>query len=1764
MSFSTQHDTQKNATVQSKEQEQEVVDVQKQEGQSHPKSDVDVSRKIINGSRVQPKLTMGSVGDKFEQEADETADKVMSKPMENSFSGGADDESPNVSKKAFLQAAEEETDTVNPKAETLEAEEQISKKAFLQTVSENEQVNQMAEEPEVAAMADEEQVSKKEETDIVNPKAAALESEEQISKKSFLQTVSEEETVSRKADGLEADETISKKSFLQAAEEESETVNAKEEAPEPDEQISKKDFLQTVLYDENKDVKSDMLNAKSEESDVVNSMSEETEVAAKTDEEQVSAKVEFPTIPGPAEVMKPGVQDGDPKAKKGKGDKKKGGKEGGAAEAPKEGEGKKKEGAQKGVIDIQKPKKAKKPKNKPPKVQKKDGTENNSGELDDAFEARLKSTKGGGRPMPKSTLKEMEQRFGRSFKNIRVHTGGEAAKLCAEIGAKAFTNGNHIYFNAGQFDPESMSGKLLLAHELTHTIQQGAAGKSSKVQREPFKPEGEPPAGKGKPSPIDDGAKVNKEGDSFMKDHDNYDEDNANKPVSEMDEDEKEQMNATSGESKEEQAEVEAKGVNKPKKARGKEAIEETVKEKAKIEKQQPEEEEKTENDEEGEKKEEEKSDAELAAERSEKAIQRAEELKDPMKFPEFSMPRLEKPKDADNKELPGDPELDHVVRGIAYLGKAIREHAFELLRHSFIQKKKAFSLDGVIEKQKEDLVNAETVVTNADDYSGSYKEASEKGKVAKEESNTRQEFTAAEAPKLKEVAEGAKGDASTMVEDTENQSKNNSKNLPTDADARKDAEEQGGEMDNMAVGALTIMEAIIFGTLSMETYIKDAEFAGQTNLEGQGQIEETDSWIEQYDARNQELKDGNTQTKEQLAAVEFGPEEMRERAASVEDGGYELYAATVVLETELIDIQEKYLNDMSKVKSVETLEKEKKEEEEAQKQGKAAGAGPGGGDLQLTEDQVSVISMGGMTQEEQEQFIADNPGKEEDFQVALDGLEGLIGPEEPEEGHDFTPEDTSFKNELLGRKREKFDTGFNKAVGLDHQDPRQAEFAPIEQERKKRLSKPLDIADKNMTVLSYKQKEMIAGNLVTDSMVYDVGNMFTWENAGKMAGQMAQGMIDPRMAISGVFGGFEKIGNGIINFSEHWKEDPLGAVLKAGADIATGIATIATSVLGICAMINAVMLAITVFGWMFPLPFTIPSMTWLGTVMTISGYTAMIAGALSFRLNQLMYQHNLHKAASATTAREFLGFSLDMKENVQDGATGLMSIAGGYGGVKMGKGFNMKNVVNPIKTPKRALATARKTWRGAKKMSGQVFRSVQKGMKRLASGGMKTVKYLRGKIKGLFGKLKSKFKKNRPKNIKHAGKGKNLGTLEGKPVKMEMDFPDGHKGKALNDGQCAICSNCSTIKKKYGKQLADNPDIDARLKKLEDDLKPLLDADEGSLTPTQKTQRDHMVAEQKALHDDLQAMKDGNPTPTQKALDDIDSPDSVKGICFAAGTKVKTPFGYSNIEELKVGDEVISYSEEARKLQKSFVTKLYTNWATKVVYITIGLETIKSTWSHPFWSVDKQRYIKAGDLSEGMKLFTAAGREEEITRIKLVEEEIDTFNLEVSGSHNYFVSEMDILVHNKTTSYVTNTTPVKSEIYGIIDTQTGKIMYVGKASGSSTMMTRFTQDHSPNSLKKFGVDFNAPANIGRYKPIQLASGNWNKFTTAMMEQHYINKHGMAKSQEVTGPGGRKRKGRLFNKIRAIGPEKFKLIQTILKKRGQTLSDLFNHNGSCS
>lgn len=89
-----------------------------------------------------------------------------------------------------------------------------------------------------------------------------------------------------------------------------------------------------------------------------------------------------------------------------------------------------------------------------------------------------------GRPLDSATRAFMESRFGHDFGQVRIHAGAQAATSAQSMGAVAYTVGHHVVFGEGHYVPDTFAGQRLLAHELTHVIQQKGSGASTLIQRE--------------------------------------------------------------------------------------------------------------------------------------------------------------------------------------------------------------------------------------------------------------------------------------------------------------------------------------------------------------------------------------------------------------------------------------------------------------------------------------------------------------------------------------------------------------------------------------------------------------------------------------------------------------------------------------------------------------------------------------------------------------------------------------------------------------------------------------------------------------------------------------------------------------------------------------------------------------------------------------------------------------------------------------------------------------------------------------------------------------------------------------------------------------------------------------------------------------------------------------------------------------------------------------------------------------------------------
>ena len=101
--------------------------------------------------------------------------------------------------------------------------------------------------------------------------------------------------------------------------------------------------------------------------------------------------------------------------------------------------------------------------------------------VDDEAARAIDAKRGKGAELDRAARGELEQSLGHDFSDVRVHADAESAALSRALDAKAFTTGSDVFFGANAYDPGSSAGRELLAHELTHVVQQRGAPTSGEL-----------------------------------------------------------------------------------------------------------------------------------------------------------------------------------------------------------------------------------------------------------------------------------------------------------------------------------------------------------------------------------------------------------------------------------------------------------------------------------------------------------------------------------------------------------------------------------------------------------------------------------------------------------------------------------------------------------------------------------------------------------------------------------------------------------------------------------------------------------------------------------------------------------------------------------------------------------------------------------------------------------------------------------------------------------------------------------------------------------------------------------------------------------------------------------------------------------------------------------------------------------------------------------------------------------------------------------
>ncbi|MBV6714144.1 HINT domain-containing protein [Paenibacillus chitinolyticus] len=137
---------------------------------------------------------------------------------------------------------------------------------------------------------------------------------------------------------------------------------------------------------------------------------------------------------------------------------------------------------------------------------------------------------------------------------------------------------------------------------------------------------------------------------------------------------------------------------------------------------------------------------------------------------------------------------------------------------------------------------------------------------------------------------------------------------------------------------------------------------------------------------------------------------------------------------------------------------------------------------------------------------------------------------------------------------------------------------------------------------------------------------------------------------------------------------------------------------------------------------------------------------------------------------------------------------------------------------------------------------------------------------------------------------------------------------------------------------------------------------------------------------------------------------------CFVAGTKVQTDEGEKNIEDIEVGDKVLSKDENNPDGELAYkeVTALYRNQRDDIIKLHVGEQIIETTNNHPFW-VEGKGWVLADEVQEGDKLQKADGSNLTIDKVEFVklDEKVTVYNFTVADFHTYYVTDIGIWVHN-------------------------------------------------------------------------------------------------------------------------------------------------------
>ncbi len=1088
-----------------------------------------------------------------------------------------------------------------------------------------------------------------------------------------------------------------------------------------------------------------------------------------------------------------------------------------------------------------------------------------------ALDDQLKETKGQGTPLAPEVKSEMESGFGADFSQVKTHTGKHAADMNKSLGAKAFTNQGDIYFNQGNFDPASKDGKHLLAHELTHTIQQGVAKPAAPKTNQPAEKKDLNPSdiaaakdqAKATPGTAEKAEKLVKEASSDLKGKQPVA--TTPQPAVEQQQEALAEKQAANQEKQAEEAQKEPHSDQAKNPEEGKadvknpeeqpaealdQAVEKEISEKTKEKEPKNEKAAHSKGKGSGEKEKSEEGEEKKAGEGKEKKEEDPgpegvkEDYDNP---PPVKDAKVEEATDKAGEGVGVDEEANVNVEGLIMTAQQFRDQGKASLDRVKTQvenrekaEKKKKELDKKIEGSDKALKTAEK---NTDIRDKKMTKIMEKAIAT---SKQRQEKVSGGVGEYTSEVNKNKGTATNLKNKSAGLNKGSRENSNPD---EKESGELSSNYEEMESGTATMAEGIT-GTGTVAAKQKaDAKTAKTKNAKTEKEYKQSKANIEKSKQKISSEKNRNTQAKSKSKSLKPILQKSKTQEDQLTREGKSLMKTSFEMENETHRAQYFYYKDMKSIEGADELILQ--EELRAQSE---MGNGP----------EALLFRYANLKSE----------GERETFLASLsDGERQQLGARLLDFNLNFEAWIENKKLELGDRVEQK------RAAKIDHYNAK----------RNKGLQSPLNKATRNIDKISKTGLLWTSMTKSLESMWEGLKNI-TWADVSKIG----LAMINPLETYNTIA---EAVG-GIWTDLSDWKgfsEDPVGMILQKGSSVGVKLLTIAGVVTGLLTVLSALT---TVAAFFFP-PLA-PVAAWLigatGTMFTVTFWIGLITTVLSV-LSGIKNIYNVH---TAKTAEQIYQGNHKIKTDAANTTAGVMAMVGAKSPpvpLNMSKLGNIKNVV--VKTYKTSKGFIK---RGVRKIPRLVSATFKKETWTDLYAGFK--KFARKKTDNLFGNDKKKaagkaehLNDKAPKNVvKHTDPQKG-------PVKtMEKPAPGKQKPTEINSKAPANAPdtdvpNAPVTKHTPEMKNTDQAPSNTNVEKLEKDIHPENSpVDKADAPKDQKVANGEKEPQSAVLNDDpnieesnlkdLKKYEDGVDPSTKKKMKDKADGEVEKGPNHNSKTK--------------------------------------------------------------------------------------------------------------------------------------------------------------------------------------------------------------------------------------------------------------------------------------